>query len=34
MRAWNWFMRLLFGPAKTPLDEKLRKVISMDRGTY
>lgn len=34
MRAWNWFMRLLFGPARTPLNEKLWLVIAKDRGTF
>lgn len=32
MKHWHWIMRLLFGPAKTPLNEKLWQVISMDRG--
>ncbi len=32
MRSWWWFMNLLFGARKLPLNEKLRKVIQMDRG--
>lgn len=29
---WNWFMWFLFGPARMPLNKKLRQVIQMDRG--
>ena len=34
MRAWHWFIRLLFGMRKLPLNEKLRQVIAKDRGRY
>ena len=32
MRSWHWIMRLLFGPARMPLNEKLKQVIAKDRG--
>ena len=32
MRSWQWFMRLLFGMRKMPLNERLRLVIAKDRG--
>lgn len=32
MRSWWWFMNLLFGMRKLPLNEKLRQVIAKDRG--
>ena len=30
----QWFIRFLFGAPKMPLDEKLRQIIRMDRGSF
>ena len=34
MRAWQWFVWVLFGGRRMPLNEKLRQVITMDRGAF
>lgn len=34
MKHWYWFMRLLFGMRKMPLNERLRMVIAKDRGMW
>ena len=31
MKTWQWFLQLLFGAPKMPLNEKLRLVIQKDR---
>ena len=30
----HWIMWLLFGPERTPLNEKLRQIIQKDRGAF
>ena len=30
----QWLIRFLFGEQRTPLNEKLRQIISMDRGAF